>query len=305
MELYNVHRPVALEDVVGNRSTIKSLKSVLKRELDQIPHAFLFTGPSGCGKTTLARITAKMLGCSDWDYNEIDSADFGGVDMIRELRQNMSLAPSKGKTRVWLIDECHELSKKAQDALLKALEDAPKHVYILLATTDPDDLKKTLKTRCSTFEVAPLNDKEMKWLVGSISEREEIVFPEEVVEQIIVSAQGSARKALVLVDQIIDLEESEMLEAAQQSEAFKSEIRDLCQALMKRKKWKEVSNILKGLKGEQSETIRRAVLGYCGAVLLNNGDPRLYCVLDSFSDNTFATGFPGIIKAAFEVTLED
>src|SRR5690606_3369465 len=108
-----------------------------------IPHAMLFTGPSGCGKTTLARILRVKLRCSDNDFQEINAADFRGIDSIRSMRQQVGAAPLGGDSRIWLIDEAHSMTADAQNAFLKLLEDTPRHVYFFLATTDPQKLKKT------------------------------------------------------------------------------------------------------------------------------------------------------------------
>lgn len=116
--LYQAYRPRTFDEVVGNKEAIRTLESFIKRDISEVPHAFLFSGPSGCGKTTLARILAKKLGCSDANFVEIDSADFRGIDTIREIRRQMRLAPvGGGSCRVWLIDECHKLTGDAQSAL--------------------------------------------------------------------------------------------------------------------------------------------------------------------------------------------
>ena len=123
MSLYHEHRPETLDEMEGNESTIKALRSVLSKPKNEIPHAFLLTGESGCGKTTLARIIKTKLACSDYNYKEVDSADFRGIDTIREIRRHMKLKGLGGGIRIWLLDECHMISRDGMNALLKALED--------------------------------------------------------------------------------------------------------------------------------------------------------------------------------------
>jgi len=122
------YRPKTLKEMEGNRSTVDSLQAVLSRESD-IPHAFLFSGSAGCGKTSLGRIVASELGCAPADFREIDTADFRGIDTIREIKNQARLKPLAGKVRVWLLDEFHKSTADAQNALLKILEEPPSHDF--------------------------------------------------------------------------------------------------------------------------------------------------------------------------------
>src|SRR5688572_25883760 len=141
MELYKKFRPKTLKGVVGQEGAVSSLQSMIDK--GRLPHTILFSGPSGCGKTTIARILKGILECSDLDFFEINCADFKGIDMVRDIRRYVGIPPLHGKSRVWLIDEAHQLTKDAQNAFLKLLEDTPKHAYFMLATTDPQKLLPT------------------------------------------------------------------------------------------------------------------------------------------------------------------
>lgn len=299
MSLHLNHRPKSLEEFCGNTSTIGALEAVLSRE-GEIPHAFLFTGPSGCGKTTLARIVATRLGCSEYDFKELNAADFRGIDTIREVRKQVTLRPLGGKCRVWILDECHSLSGDAQNALLKLLEDTPKHVYFMLCTTNPQKLIKTIISRCMEFQVGTLPENRIVRMLEGVVEKEKKVVPKQVLEHIAVICQGHPRRALVALDKVIDLPEEKMMRAVEQSQEEESQVIDLCRALMERKKWAEVAKILKGLKDQEPEQVRRAVLGYCSSVLLNKESPQAYLVMERFMKPLYDTGFPGLTLACYE-----
>ena len=117
MNLYNKHRPETFEDMIGNSETIHSLQTMISKK--EHPHAYLFHGEYGCGKTTLGRILASSLGCKNNDFREIDSADFRGIDSIREIRKQSIYKPLESSCRVWLLDEVHKLSNDAMNALQK------------------------------------------------------------------------------------------------------------------------------------------------------------------------------------------
>ena len=172
MSLYVRHRPKELGQVLGNVATLKKVQSWLGNK--KRSHSILLTGPSGCGKTTVARIIASELGCAGGDYSEMDTADFRGIDTIRELRSRINFLPMESSCRVFLLDECHKLTNDAQNALLKALEEPPEHVYMILATTNPEKLIQTIKTRCTPFSFNILNDADMSRLILRTCKREKV-----------------------------------------------------------------------------------------------------------------------------------
>jgi len=123
-ELYIEYRPTSFKAVKGQPEVVKVLQNFVTKQ--RVPHAILFSGPSGCGKTTLARILRHKLACGDHDFFEVNAAEKRGIDFIRELQRVSRLRPVDGKCKVWIIDECHNLTKEAQHAFLKLLEDAPR-----------------------------------------------------------------------------------------------------------------------------------------------------------------------------------
>lgn len=296
-ELYKKHRPSTLARVIGNEGTVKSLENMLKRET--VPHTLLFHGPSGCGKTTLARILKDELQCNDMDFKEMNCSDFRGIDTIRDIRSTMNLSPTGGKCRVWLLDEVHQLSKDAQNAALKMLEDTPAHIYFMLCTTDPQKLLKTIQTRCCEMPVRLLTYEELKKLIARTAKREKIALSDDIMDELITASQGSARSALVLLDKIGNLDESDRLEAIEQKLAEDNEAIELCRALLQRADWSKVSKILKGLKAEP-EKVRYSVMGYATSVLLKKADPQAALVIDCFKENFYDSKRPGLVHACFE-----
>jgi DNA polymerase-3 subunit gamma/tau len=300
-EFYKKYRPKLLKEVVGQTEAVRLLGGALKR--GQVPHSLLFVGPSGCGKTTLARIVKNRLECSKSDFKELNCADFRGVEMVRDIRARMDLAPMAGKCRVWLVDECHQLTKDAQNAFLKMLEDTPNHVYFFLCTTDPGKLLKTIQTRCTEVRVKALTPKVMEELVTTVASKERMDLSEEVIERLVEVADGSARKALVILNQLVGLEdETEQLQAINAADARVNGI-EIARALLNpRTRWGDLAKILKGV-DDEPESLRRMVLGYAANVMLGGGKMtgRARLIVDVFHDHFFDCGRAGLVASCHEV----
>ncbi len=300
MSLYLTYRPQTLDELYGNETTVKKIRAWLGNK--KRSHSILLTGPSGCGKTTTARILAKELGCAGDDYCEKDTADFRGIDTIRDLRSHINFLPMESKCRVYLLDECHKLTNDAQNALLKALEEPPAHVYIILATTNPEKLIQTVKTRCTTFAFAPLSDTDVCKLIHSISKKEGAVIEKSVIRSIAGKSSGLPRQALSNLEQIIKLDDPNVeISSADQEE---KQVIDLCRALMKKRPWKEIAALIKTIEAEP-ESIRQAVLGYCSACLLG-GDQSAYLIMEPFLANPFyEAGKARLVACCYEALLAE
>jgi len=215
-------RPKRFAELVGQEHVVRALTNAL--ETGRVHHAFLFTGTRGVGKTTIARIFAKSLNCERGtgadpcgecetclaidagryiDLLEIDAASNTGVDNVRELIENAQYMPSRGKYKVYLIDEVHMLSKQAFNALLKTLEEPPEHVKFLFATTDPEKLLVTVLSRCLQFNLKRLDEAQIRGQISKILGAENIEADDDAVRQLAHAADGSLRDGLSLLDQAI------------------------------------------------------------------------------------------------------
>lgn len=215
-------RPRNFQEVVGQPHVVKALVNGLDN--DRLHHAFLFTGTRGVGKTTLARILAKSLNCEQGvtsnpcgvceicqsvdqgrfvDLIEVDAASRTKVEDTREILDNIQYAPTRGRYKVYLIDEVHMLSNSSFNALLKTLEEPPSHVKFLLATTDPQKLPVTVLSRCLRFHLKKIPISEIQQQLSKILEAESIPFESEALRLIAAAGEGSMRDALSLLDQAI------------------------------------------------------------------------------------------------------
>ncbi|KKM24251.1 hypothetical protein LCGC14_1606930 [marine sediment metagenome] len=298
MSLYLKYRPQTLKEVVGNHEVVESLSNMLERDT---PHAFLLTGPTGCGKTTVGRIIAQELGVQGTDFVEMDTADFRGIDTIRKIREVAQYSPINGDCRVWLMDECHKLTGDAQNAMFKILEDTPKHVYFILCTTDPQKLQPQIRNRCSTFEMRPLEEQQMFSLLRKIVKAENETLEKPIYDQIIQDSFCHPRNALQILDQVLRVSSEHRLTTATKAAENQSQSIELCRILLKGGGWKRVREILKGLKNEDPESIRRHILGYCQSVLLNGDEERAGLVMEEFMDNFYNTGYAGLIFACYSI----
>ncbi len=219
--LYLRWRPRRFEDVVGQEHVTRTLRNAVR--LGRPSHAYLFTGPRGTGKTSVARILYRAVNCENaqdgdpdntcalcraaldgraLDLVEIDAASNRGIDDIRDLREKVAYRPNEGRYRVYIIDEAHELTPAAWDALLKTLEEPPPHALFVLATTEAHKVPPTIISRCQRFDFHRIPFQETKEQLARVAEAEGLKIDPAVFERLALVARGGLRDALSLLDQL-------------------------------------------------------------------------------------------------------
>lgn len=227
--LYRKHRPQLFKDIIGQ----EHIKITLENEIEnnKVAHAYLFAGPRGIGKTTMARILAKSINCknkkdkdfepcnkcssclsimegNNLDIVEIDAASNRGINEIRELRERVKYSPSNGEYKVFIIDEVHMLTIEAFNALLKTLEEPPKHVIFILATTELHKLPVTIISRCERFDFKVVDIEKLTNHLKNLATKEKVKVNDEILEKIARYSQGYVRDALSNLGQVLSLAEN-------------------------------------------------------------------------------------------------
>ena len=216
------YRPQTFDEIVGQEHVSKTLKNAITS--GKVAHAYLFSGPRGIGKTTTARILAKALNCkesptpqpcnkctscveivrgSSIDVLEIDGASNRGIDEIRALRENVKFAPVSSRYKIYIIDEAHQITHDAFNALLKTLEEPPRHVIFMLATTQPERIPSTILSRCQRFSFKLIPQKKIFDRLNYIVGKEKLKIEKETLNLIAYRGEGSLRDAQSLLDQVI------------------------------------------------------------------------------------------------------
>ena len=199
--LYRKYRPSSLEELVGQADAVQLIREQIKN--GNLSHAYLFSGPRGVGKTSLARIIATTIGCDPvFDITEIDAASHNKVDDVRELNDSVNfIASSPGKKRVFILDEVHMLSNAASNAFLKTLEEPPEHVIFILATTEPERVIETIRSRTTQIAFKRIKNADIITSLEKISKAEKINLSKDVLEYIANQSDGSLRDAINLFEQ--------------------------------------------------------------------------------------------------------
>lgn len=266
--LINRYRPTKWSEVAGHASEVASLRDAVANKTS---HAFLFSGKPGSGKTSLMRLVAKGLGAEGSDIVEIPAAVYTGVDDMRALTEGLNYRPLTGEIKVLILDECHRLSKNAWDSLLKIVEEPPDWVYWGFCTTELPKVPAAIKRRCLAIDLKEVDNADIVDLLLDINVEEDLKLIKGVLDVCVREARGSPGQAianLALCSKARDrAEAADLLRAALEGDA---EASDLARALMNGAPWEKLQPILLKLKDTDPESIRYAVRGYLGKVLLES-----------------------------------
>lgn len=305
MPLQTNYRPNNFDDFYGNDESIDAVISVIDRK--DFPRAYLFTGIAGIGKTTLAWILKNEFKCADMDYFYYNSANTRGIDTVREINLNAQLAPMNSNYKIYVLDECHQLTAQAQEGLLLLLENPPEQTIFILCTSEPNKLKSSIKRRCTQCNLSPVEPPIITKILIEICKKEKFEFPAKLIITISKSCNGSPGVAVNMLDTVIDLpmeNEADINAALTVLDRMKghteTEVIDICRALASQN-WEKVSSLLTKFNGEP-ESLRYAVLGYYSKVLLSKNKKahgQAFKILNAFSESFIYTKKAGLVLASY------
>ena len=308
MGLDKKYRPKVLDNVIGQNSVVKTLKT--KFNNNTLPHAMIFHGPSGVGKTTLARVVASLLDAPD--VLEIDGASYTGVDDMRDIANYLKYPSLQGNKRKFLIlDEAHMLSKNAWNSWLKMIEEPPEHVYFAFCTTEYGRVIETIKTRCTVFKLNPIKASEIEACIKNIILTEGINLEERFISKIVTESKGSLRQAIVLLEQIMDVPVEE-IDNVLNTAIERDEVTMLCRYIVD-----DVTNLdyklfvqnINTVSHIDPESLRALIIGYMTQCIFKTEKATLYnaewmyfmlnCMLET-DPRTMGGVISGLLKIYFD-----
>lgn len=299
--LYRKYRPKTFSEIVGQEHIVKTITNAIKG--GKISHAYLFYGPRGCGKTTIARLIAKAVNCENIkkdsfepcnkcnscleinkgnaiDLIEIDAASNRGIDEIRELKEGINVVPIKSKYKVYIVDEAHQLTKEASNALLKTLEEPPGYAIFILCTTEYDKIIPTISSRCQKFEFKKLTLQEIVQKLDLICRTEKAKVEKSALELIAKTSEGSIRDAESFLNKILGVEDKDIKKEEVENilGIITTESVAKLVNLIAQKKEKEgllyINNLFQD--GMEIESFLKKIISYLGDLLLVGVNPEIF-----------------------------
>jgi DNA polymerase III gamma/tau subunit len=308
-ELVHLMRPKSLKEVIGQPQACQILETKLAS--GSLPHVIMLVGPTGVGKSTIAHILIERLGAhKDFNLTSINCADDRGIDLVRSIDDNVRVPSLNGKPRVWLLEEVVQLPKTTQQAFLNLMEELPSHAYFILCTTTTDGMQPTFKDRCFPVQLNPLSSKSIDDILLKaikrtiLPSRPDKYLSEPVFTAIATKANGSARKALQMLEVVlaVDAQDGEQGQLQAIGAAEKQEtIEFLAKTLLRKAPWPEVSKAIEAIEEKDVETIRRQVLAYAGKVLAGARCPgsNAYPIIKAFEYSWKDSGKSGLQASCY------
>lgn len=279
------YRPTSFDEIIGQDPIVESLKARLASP--SCPHAFLLTGVSGVGKTTTAYIIASMLGCTKSGLTEMDAASSGQIDDVRQLVGDVYQRALGSPVRVFIIDECHNISTKAFDAFLKTIEKPPKHAYFIFCTTDAKNLATTVTSRCATYQFQPVPTTEIRdYIKCVIAENEGITCTDNIFDLVAETARGSVRQALSNLGTVTGVsDEATAAKLLNVDPPLTGELKEIALLMVNgEKSWPKYQALLSRIPREAWGNTKPLLCGYVAARLMNTKSEKSALVLANVMD---------------------
>lgn len=301
MALHLKYRPKTWEEIIGNQSVIDSLQAVLNKP--DHPHFYLISGERGTGKTTIARLIAKTLDIEN--VEEINAASSNGVDFARDLDSRITYK-AFGKSKLYIIDECHRLTGDAQDILLKTvLEDTPDHAYVIFLTTDPDKIKKAVLSRATKYALTKPTRKELRTLLQDIANKESIEVDHAILSRIIMNAGLIPRDSITELGKLVGASVPQQQELISDATKAETQLIDLARLLLY-ESWNTVVSKV-DLQSLSADSVVAFLRSYMTKVLLSNTSStrdKAYRILYAMNSYQFGSGTPGLVLGLYMATKE-
>lgn len=333
-DLHTVYRPCSVQEVIGQETNKKVIENGLRN--GSISHSLLFTGPAGCGKTTMARIIALGLNCKDSDSStdkpcldcicckatlnqknldviEINVGKDGGKAAVTKVVSDLSFSPLLGRCKVLIFDEAHELTKSAQDLLLKIIEDGYSHVYFIFCTNKPESLMEAFGSRVTVMYFDRMPDAELLGVLTNICDFEGITYKQPVLDYIVSFSEGIPRNAIKYLKQVFDEQswDLEIIKTMLTGHLLDEDHPDLMEIgkALKAGSFKEALSLLKKVNNVPEETVRAALAGFFTNQLkwartVGDGD-KLSSALDVLTVPIYVKGRSGhhvLVNCMYKVT---